>query len=213
MKTLIVTGGTIDLDFLKKFTDCNRYDYIIGVDKGAQYMYNINLKPNLVVGDFDSIDPKIIDTLTHDPKILIDNFIAEKDETDTHLAIMKAIDMGSTHIDIFGGIGSRMDHTLANIHILMIPLEKNVKCRIINKNNIITLIDVTTSFERSDYKYISLIPLTNEVSGITTAGLKYPLFGYTMKKGISIGVSNEFTEKQAKICIKEGILIVIRSRD
>lgn len=213
MRTLIVTGGTVDTDFLKDFSDSNEYDYMIGVDKGAQYLYNIGLKPNLVVGDFDSIDPQIIDILTHDPRIEVDEFVAEKDETDTHLAIMKAIDIGSTHIDLIGGTGSRMDHTLANIHIMMIPLRKKVNCRVIDKNNIISLMDVNTSFYKNDYKYISLVPLTDQVSGITTKGLKYPLSGYTMKKGISIGVSNEFIEDQAEISIEKGILMVIRSRD
>ena len=213
MRTLIVTGGTIDLDFLKSFTCCNEYDYIIGVDKGAQYLYNIDLRPNVIVGDFDSIDSKVMDVLMGDPEIEIDRFISEKDETDTHLAMIKAIELGSICIDVFGGIGTRLDHTLGNIQILMIPLENNIECRLINKNNIISLINKDTTIMRNNYKYISLIPFTNEVSGITTTGLKYPLNGYTMKQGISIGISNEFIHEQANISIRQGILIAICSRD
>ncbi|MCT4687374.1 thiamine diphosphokinase [Vallitalea sp.] len=213
MKTLIVTGGTIDLTFLKNCITSNQYDYIIGVDKGAQYLFNAGIQPNLIVGDFDSISQEVINELTKEPSIKVNRFIAEKDETDTHLAIMEAIHIGSTHIDLFGGIGTRMDHTIANIHILMIPLEKRIKCRIINNNNIISLIDKTTYFFKNDYKYISLIPLTNTVIGISTKGLKYELNGYTMKQGISIGISNEFIKDKATVSLTNGILIVIRSRD
>ena len=213
MKTLIVTGGSVDLAFLKSFITCNEYDYIIGVDKGAQYLFEAGIQPNLIVGDFDSISPIVIKELTKDSRIKVNRFIAEKDETDTHLAIMEAIDMGSTHIDLFGGIGTRIDHTIANIHILMIPLEKRIKCRIINNNNIISLIDKTTCFQRNDYKYISLIPLTSTVTGISTQGLKYELNGYTMRQGISIGISNEFIKDKATVSLTDGILMVIRSRD
>ncbi|GMQ56902.1 thiamine diphosphokinase [Vallitalea sediminicola] len=213
MKTLIVTGGTVNLTFLKSFIACNEYDYIIGVDKGSEYLFNAQIQPNLIVGDFDSISPVVINQLTNNPKIKVNKFIAEKDETDTHLAIIESINMGSTHIDLFGGIGTRIDHTLANLHIMMIPLKKRVKCRIINNNNIISLIDKSTCFHKNDYKYISLMPLTNTVTGVSTKGLKYELNGYTMKQGISIGISNEFINDKAIVSIDDGILIVIRSRD
>lgn len=213
MKTLIITGGTVNKTFLKNFVNNNNYDYIIGVDKGAEYLYEASLRPDLILGDFDSADHQVIDKFYRDTSVEVRSFIAEKDETDTHLAIIEAIHMGSSHIDILGGIGTRMDHTLANLHILMIPLEKGVICRIINENNMISLIDSSIHLRKNDYKYLSLIPLTNTVSGITTKGLKYELDGYTMNKGVSIGISNELLDNEVTISICEGILIIIRSRD
>lgn len=213
MKTLIITGGNTNTIFLKNFVNNNHYDYIIGVDKGADYLYEASLRPNLILGDFDSADHRVIERFSHDVHVEVRRFAVEKDETDTHLAILEAIHRGSSHIDIFGGIGSRMDHTLANIHILKIPLEKGVTCRIVNENNMISLIDTSIHLKINDYKYLSLIPLTDTVTGITTKGLKYELNGYTMKQGISIGISNEFLKNEATVSIDKGLLIIIRSRD
>ncbi|MCT4544227.1 MAG: thiamine diphosphokinase [Vallitalea sp.] len=213
MRTLIITGGSLDLDYLRDFLKQNKYDYIIGVDKGVEYLYNISVLPDLMIGDFDSINQEVIKELSNNTNIKLKRFIAEKNETDTHLAILEAVKMGSKHIDIFGGIGSRIDHTLANIHILLIPLKEGIKCRIINRNNVITLLNTNIKLKRDSYKYISLIPFTNNVSGITTSGLKYELNEYTMEQGLSIGISNELIGDEATISIRDGVLIIIKSRD
>lgn len=213
MKTLIVTGGSVDIIYVKSFMKRHTYDYIIGVDKGLEYLYELELIPNMIIGDFDSANKQVIEYYNKNSKAEFRNFVSEKDETDTHLAVLEAIKVGSSEIDIIGGIGSRIDHTLANIHILMIPVKEGINCRLINKNNIIRLINSSVSIEKNNYKYISLIPLTSEVEGITTNGLKYELNNYNMNKGISIGVSNEFIQNVAHISIRKGILIVINSRD
>lgn len=120
----------------------------------------------------------------------------------------------STKITIIGAIGTRIDHTIANIHILKEALDKNIKARIINQNNEIWLINKDEEIEKSDqYKYISVIPLTNTVTGLTITGMKYPLKNYTLSIGNSLGISNEQIEKKATIQLKTGILIIIKSRD
>lgn len=120
----------------------------------------------------------------------------------------------STKITIIGAIGTRIDHTIANIHILKEALDKNIKARIINQNNEIWLINKDEEIEKSDqYKYISVIPLTKTVTGLTITGMKYPLKNYTLSIGNSLGISNEQIEKKATIQLKTGILIIIKSRD
>lgn len=122
--------------------------------------------------------------------------------------------MGSLDITIIGAIGTRIDHTLANIHILKEAMEKNIKVKIINENNEIELIDKYIKIGKdNNFKYISIIPLTTEVTGITIKGMKYPLKDYTLSIGNSLGVSNEQIDKTATIEIKQGILIIIKSRD
>ena len=97
---------------------------------------------------------------------------------------------------------------------MKIPLEKGIKARIINEKNEIELINKTVKIEKNSYfKYISLIPLTTEVKGVTITGMKYSLKNYKLTIGNSLGVSNEQIEKIAKIEIKDGILILIKSRD
>ena len=101
-----------------------------------------------------------------------------------------------------------------NIQIMKEALEQNIKCRLINETNEIELINKKTIIDAdNEYKYLSLIPLTTKAKGITLKGLKYPLQDAEISIGETIGISNEITEKTASIDIKEGILILIKSKD
>jgi len=110
--------------------------------------------------------------------------------------------------------GTRFDHTLANIHILKEAIDRNIKAKIVNENNEIELVNKNIEIEKdSKYKYISVIPLTTEAIGVTIKGMKYPLENYTLSIGDSLGISNEQIDEKAEIQIKQGILIIIKSRD
>ena len=138
----------------------------------------------------------------------------EKDFTDTSVALNLAIEKGSKNITIIGAIGTRIDHTIANIHILKETLNKNIKAKIINEKNEIELLNKETKIEKDNrYKYISIIPFTDTVTGLTITGMKYHLKNYTLQIGTSLGVSNEQIENYAKIQIRTGIIILIKSRD
>lgn len=213
MKTLIVSGGNIDILFLEDILK-EKYDYIIAVDKGIEALHELNIKPNYIVGDFDSVNKKIIDIYRNE-NIPIQEHNPEKDYTDTELGIKLAISLKATKISIVGGIGTRLDHTLANIHILKHCLDNNIACEILDTHNKVYLINCNVQIEKSKAfgKYISLIPLTTEVSGITLRGFKYPLKDYTLTIGRSLGISNEIEDEYADIVLKEGILIVIETKD
>ena len=122
--------------------------------------------------------------------------------------------MKSTNIIIIGAIGTRLDHTIANIHILKEALDNDIQCKIIDNRNEIQLINKKTILKLdNNYKYISLIPLTTKVEELSLKGFKYPLLEASLEIGHSIGVSNEQIENYAEIDLKKGILILIRSRD
>lgn len=108
-----------------------------------------------------------------------------------------------------------MDHSLANIHILKYALDAKIPCHIVDEYNKIYLIDDNKILYKNKMygKYISLIPLTSRVEDITLKGFKYPLDQYSLSIGVSLGVSNEIVEETASIELKNGILIVIESRD
>lgn len=213
MKTLIVSGGELNKDFLQAFISNNEMDYIIAVDKGLEILDSINILPNCILGDFDSIKNGILEKYNRqDIKIIKLN--PEKDFSDTHMALKEAIEMKSTEIYILGALGKRMDHAIANIHILREALENNIECKIIDTNNIIKLITKGTEVvHKSKYKYISLFPLTTSVKGITLKGFKYPLTNDMLTIGHSIGVSNELLENIGTISISDGILIMVQSND
>ena len=214
MNTIIISGGNIDIEFLNKTLTNFSYDNIIAVDKGLETLYLLKILPTHIVGDFDSVNETIIN-FYNTKNIPIHKYNPEKDYTDTDIAIKLAISLNSTNITIIGATGTRLDHTLANIHILCNCLEKKISCEIIDPHNKIYLIDSKINLEKSTIygKYISLIPLTSKVLNVTLKGFKYPLQDYTLKIGESLGISNEVVNDVATIEIKEGILIVIESRD
>lgn len=214
IKTLIVSGGNLEKDFFHEIYLNNKFDYIIASDKGLEVLDKCNVKPNYIIGDFDSLNEEILKKYVNDDKIKIIKLNPEKDYTDTHMALKLAIELNSTNITIIGAIGTRLDHTLANIHILKEALENNIECKIEDNKNKIQLINRKTILQLDEnYRYISLIPLTTMAKGVTLTGFKYPLSNATLEVGHSIGISNEQIEKKAQIHLNEGILILIKSRD
>ena len=188
---------------------------IIAGDRGLEALYQLKIIPNHVVGDFDSVSPEILEFYKRQPQIIFHTFNSEKDNTDTDIALKLAIQMKSSKITILGALGKRMDHALANIHILKDALEANIPCQIIDKHNRIYLINKQVELEKDKVygKYISLVPLTSTVEGLTLTGFKYPLNKYNLPIGTSLGISNEMIEDIAHIEMEKGILIVIESKD
>lgn len=188
---------------------------IIAGDRGLEALYQLKIIPNHVVGDFDSVSPEILEFYKKQSQISFHTFNSEKDNTDTDIALKLAIQMKSSKITIMGALGKRMDHAIANIHILKEALAANIPCQILDEHNRIYLINKEITLEKNKVygKYVSLIPLTSTVEGLTLTGFKYPLNHYTLPIGVSLGISNEIIEDIAHIEIKKGILIVIESKD
>jgi thiamine pyrophosphokinase len=172
----------------------------------------MGIAPNILIGDFDSAD-------SEDLKFFIDQgieaykFPIEKDMTDSELAIEKALEMGVDEILLIGAVGSRIDHSLTNIFLLKKLLDIGVKACIINESNQIYMFNTTFSLTKQDGYKLSLIPISEKVTGVSTKGLKYKLNDATMTLGTSWGVSNEFVEDNITVTIKQGILLVCVSKD
>lgn len=214
IRTLIVSGGNLEEKLFKEINLNNEFDYIIASDRGLEIIDKFNMTPDYIIGDFDSLDKRILNKYINNKNTIIKKLNPEKDYTDTHMAIKLAIELESKEITILGAIGTRIDHTIANIHVLKETLDKSIECKVIDKRNEIQLINRKTILKTDkNYKYISLIPLTTKVEGITLKGFKYPLSNATLEIGHSIGVSNEQIEEYAEINFKKGILILIKSRD
>lgn len=215
MKTLIIAGGEIDKKFLEKYDKDLLEQNIIAVDKGLEVLNQLKILPNHIVGDFDSVSKEILEYYESNSQITFHPFDSEKDDTDTALAVQLAIALKSTNITIIGALGKRMDHTLANIHILKYALDAKIPCQIIDSHNKIYLIKNSyILYKNTIYgKYVSLIPLTSKVEGITLKGFKYPLVQYSLPVGVSLGISNEMVEEVATIELKKGILVVVESKD
>lgn len=212
MRTLIINGGNINYDFASVYIKNTKFDKIIAVDGGLIFADKMNIIPDYIIGDFDTVQSSLLDKYNTQSKIIKYNPI--KDNTDSEIAINYACDINSTEIVIIGATGKRMDHTLANIEILVTPLRKGIETYIIDEYNKIYLIDNLKIISKNEQygKYVSLIPLT-KVEGLTLKGFKYPLDNYTYDIGISIGISNELEAENGIIKLIDGILIAIESRD
>lgn len=182
MEIVIISGGDIDFEFLKNYLEKHKSQIIIAVDKGLEALYKLNIIPNHVVGDLDSANADILNYYKSNDKIDFHEYIPEKDFTDTDIALNLAISLKPSNITILGALGKRMDHALANIHILKSALEAHVPCQILDVNNKIYLIDSFLELEKSKVygKYVSLIPLTSLVTGLTLTGFKYCVKDFTL---------------------------------
>ncbi len=211
MKAVIVCNGSIkDYDDIRKFFD--KADFIISVDGGARHLRKLGIKPDVLLGDFDSADKEDI-VYFQNQGINAETFPVEKDMTDSELAMERALEKGADEVIFIGAVGTRFDHSMANILLLKKLLDRKVSAYIADEHNRIYMFDSTFSLQRQEGYKLSLIPVSNRVTGVTTIGLKYPLSNATMHLGTSWGVSNEFNEDTATVIIDEGILLVCLSRD
>lgn len=209
-KCLIISGGSFKpSSFYKELA--KKTDYIICADGGARYAEAIGITPDLIVGDFDTLSVSELDRHILNG-VKVSRYPADKDFTDTHIAVLEALEMGFDEVDIIAALGGRLDHTFANVMLLALPDAINARIRITDENQELFLIRHQTVLEGKIGETISLFPLSEYVKGITTKGLKYPLINGTLQLGIPIGVSNEFQEETAEIELEEGLLLIIKNK-
>ena len=247
MKYLIVANGII-VDSNILLGAIQEADIVVCADGGAKHLKRVNVAPDVVIGDMDSIgdDTKFYmnSCVTQNLTTLV-RYPERKDASDTELAVFWAIAHGATYITLIGVTGNRMDHTMSNIFLLRTISQRGVECKIVDDHNEIYMLShdssvtesaadiVDTTDQLSDPLYVkkstvpfrsisvtgkpgellSIIPATEEVSGLTLKGLEYPLDNATLRLGSSRGVSNVFTEYVAHISLKKGILLVTKSCD
>ncbi len=211
----------MDLEFAASFLKGRSYDVTIAVDAGVGACMSLLLRPELLVGDFDTFGKEQILKYQRETGVSMDIHKAEKDETDTELALRDALLMGCTEADVLGATGGRLDHEISNIHLMAQGKKRGLKVNIFDRKNKISLLDSefekrTEFFKDSLYgTYVSFLPLTETVRGITLMGFKYPLFekDISILENPSLCVSNEVVEERAEITFRQGILICVESRD
>lgn len=204
MNIAIVAGGKLLKQFL---TEIQQADFIIGVDRGALWLLQQKITPDVAIGDFDSVTRKEFQKIKQKVKKVIE-FSKKKAATDLELAVDYAIKQKSERVIIFGGIGTRLDHTIAAVHLL----EKlTTSGKIIDSRNEIELVRKALHVFPS-HRYVSILPYTKKIV-VSLSGFAYPLSRKELVRSTSRGISNEVVGKKAKIEVHEGIALVIKSRD
>lgn len=216
MKILIVTGGSVNHTFGETYIKKRSWDRIIAADSGLAHCHSMGILPTDILGDFDSLKEKELLAGYEEKGIPVRTFPARKDYTDTELAILYAKDLGADEITLLGATGTRYDHTLANL-FLLIPLEKEgIHGRLVDDHNKMEILigPAEKSFIKEEAgDYISLLSLSESCYGIDMEGFSYPLKDASLKSCVSLGISNEIVENQAILRLREGILLVIEACD
>lgn len=206
-KCTIISGApNTDLDFINSHIDLN--SYIICADSGYTKLNGII--PNVIVGDFDSSAKPSMDCE-------IVQLQVEKAYTDTFECVQLAVDRGYNFIEIYNAIGSRLDHTYANILCLDYCKEHNVKCYIINEKNRLSLID-KKSIIKKEYENFSLFAHNEDCYGVTIKGAYYTASFYDktsldIKMTDQFATSNYIVDDECEIDLVKGTLLLIESND
>lgn len=188
-------------------------DTLIGADSGARFLIHNGCTPDIAIGDFDSVTEEDMALIRERSGSTIACDPIDKDYTDTEMAFRLALDMKPAELLLIGALGTRFDHSLANVHLLALADSFGIPAQIIDAHNRIRLISQTCVLERVDHPQVSLLPLSEQVTGITLSGFQYPLRDATLTIGQSLGISNVLLDESGTIKLKEGRLLIIQSRD
>ena len=187
-------------------------DYIICADGGTRHALALGLKPNLVIGDMDSIDKEQWQKLKN-AGVPIELFPRDKDETDLELAIDRAIELKPKALLIIGALGGRLDQTFGNTALLSDARLATINIRLDDGMEEIFFCRDQEEVRGRSGDIVSLIPWGNPVQGVQTRGLKWPLQRETLFPEKTRGISNEMTGEVASITIASGLLLVIHRRE
>lgn len=293
MNTLIITGGSIEPSFAQQYLAWFGWDQTIAADSGLEFCRAADILPDLILGDYDSAREETVCYYREHYAERMHTFPAEKDETDTELALSLALEAGADHITLLGATGTRVDHMLGSLQLLIKARAAGAECLIVDAHNRIRLLgrpeearhlsglpafqagrsasaassaarkqtgaeeavrQGILSSAKSDPqpetlaagprtapllqdmlpqtgaqsapavefylrreeqfgRYVSLLPFTPCVEGLTLTGFHYNVTDFTLKCGRALGVSNEIEEETAQISFREGLLLVIESLD
>ncbi|AGB41243.1 thiamine pyrophosphokinase [Halobacteroides halobius DSM 5150] len=207
-RAIIFINGTLSKD--KQFYQdyIKPKDLIACADGGAKHAYLLKITPDLIIGDLDSLSSEIIKHYQNQG-VNFEKFPVEKDKTDTELLLDKLITKDYDELIIFAGLGDRFDHTLANIYLLEKYTDFKTRVRFVTPQERIELITNKIKLNNKKNKTISLVPLTDKVTGVTLSGFKYVLNNATLKRGSTLGISNIIQSNQAQIKVKTGKLLII----
>ena len=206
-KCLIIGAGDLTMGEIT----VGKEDYVIAVDGGLSYCGILNVEPDKIIGDFDSVSEKekeAIYSLLEQVPGLVMELPVEKDDTDMLAALKYGLELGYTDFRIYAGTGGRFDHTLANIQCLLYLKNHGATGYLVDGTGMMLVIqNEAVHFRKELEGYLSLFSLGKEAKGITIRGLKYPLEDYTLTNDYPIGISNEFIGEESSIQVEDGELV------
>lgn len=193
---------------------------VIAADSGWSRAQALGLRPGMLVGDLDSLDPEAVAAAVA-ASVPILRHRADKDESDTELALLEAVRRGATRVTVLGALGGpRLDHALANVWLLAHPALAGTRVILLDAQARVTLLSapdamgdpVTQALPGPSGAPVSLLPLGGDAEGITTRGLRYPLADEPLRTGPARGLSNVRLAADAAVTLRRGRLLIVEGR-
>ena len=200
-KALIITGGYLNIERVQSNTW--DFDIAIAADSGYSAAKKLNIVPDIILGDFDSLAEEL------DINAEIITVPAEKDDTDTMLACNVAIERGANELLILGGTGGRADHFLANVFFLEAIADKKINATLTDGDNTIRIVENETIEIKNANGYFSVFAL--DKCTVSLVGCKYPLDKFVLERTNPFAVSNEITDEFATVTV-DGKAILCESQ-
>lgn len=210
-KCILIGAGDLTMGELSVAND----DYVIAVDGGLSYCSILNVEPDLILGDFDSVSEQeklAVEQLKRTVPEKICQLPVCKDDTDMLAAIKKGLELGYTDFRIYAATGGRFDHTLANIQCLLYLKNHGAVGYLVDgMGMVLVLQNESVHFRKELEGTMSLFALTGEAKGVNIRGMKYPLENAVITNDFPIGISNEFIGEAAEVSVEDGELVCMIS--
>lgn len=182
-------------------------DLVIAADGGYDHLLHAGLRADIALGDFDSVQSYEI---WEDPICEKYTYPPEKDDTDMMLAIKMGLAKGYQIFQIYGGLGGRLDHSIANIQALSYLASQGAQGTLYHDQYALTVIQNSGFLIPKDFTgYVSVFSLSDKSQNVTIKGLKYEIEGATMTNRFPLGISNEALGKKGNISVEKGTLLIL----
>ena len=206
-KCIVICAGDLTLGEIP----VGEEDLVIAVDGGLDYCAVLNIEPDLILGDFDSLSEEeyaAVEQLEQQIPERVIRLQREKDETDGLAALQEGLKRGYTEFRIYAGTGGRFDHTLANIQCLIYLKNRGANGYLVDGMGMMLVIkDEAIHFKRNLKGTLSLFSMVEESKGVTIRGMKYELDCASVRNDFPLGISNEFIGQEAEILVEDGTLV------
>ena len=211
MKAIVVAGGDAAPEDAARLADA---DLVIAADSGAEWLDALGIRPDVLVGDMDSIDPGLLERLRN-VGVTIERHPEDKDASDLELAVVRAVSDGAEDVLLVGALGGgRLDHELANMLLVADGRWRGHRLQIVRGA---TTARAAHGGEKLDLAaavgdLVTLLSVNGDAWGVRTDGLRYPLAGESLGLGRSRGLSNQVDQPPASVSLERGTLLVIETR-
>jgi thiamine pyrophosphokinase len=210
VKAVVVADGEPDARDADQLADA---DLIVAADGGARWLDAIGVRPHLLIGDLDSVDPDLIVRLAAEG-VSVERHPVDKDASDAELALDRATASGADEVVVLGALGGeRLDHELANLFLLADPSWQVRNLRVVRGGTVVRAVlgGEQLSLLGAIGDLVSLLPIGGDAEGVRTAGLRFPLSGECLRLGPSRGLSNRVVDQPASVSLERGTLLVVET--